>query len=120
MISRMIRPDILQTFQGKLYGRLILPNTPEYDDARKIWNGMIDKHPGMIVRCANYADVISTVLFARSMDIAVSVRGGGHNVAGSALCDDGIVIDLSGMKGIHVDAKNRIARVQGGATLGDL
>jgi hypothetical protein len=115
----MIQPDILQTFQSKLYGRLILPQTPEYDDARKIWNGMIDKHPAMIVRCANYADVITAVLFARSMDFAVSVRGGGHNVAGSSLCDDGIVIDLSRMKGIMVDPVKRTARAQAGLTLGE-
>jgi len=80
---------------------------------------MIDKHPAMIVRCANYADVVSTVLFARSMDIALSVRGGGHNVAGSSLCDDGIVIDLSGMKGIMVDPVRRTARAQAGLTLGE-
>src|SRR5581483_10807516 len=119
MISRMIQPDILQTFQSKLYGRLILPESPEYDDARKIWNGMIDKHPAMIVRCANYADVITTVLFARSMDFVVSVRGGGHNVAGTSLCDDGIVIDLSRMKGIMVDPVKRTARAQAGLTLGE-
>jgi FAD/FMN-containing dehydrogenase len=80
---------------------------------------MVDKYPAMIVRCANYADVISSVLFARSMDMAVSVRGGGHNIAGSALCDGGIVIDLSGMKGIMIDPVRRIARAQAGLTLGE-
>lgn len=119
MTRKLIPPSILQTFQSKLYGRLILPQSPDYDAARKIWNGMIDKHPAMIVRCANYADVITTVLFARSMDIDVSVRGGGHNVAGSSLCDDGIVIDLSGMKGIMVDPVKQTARAQAGLTLGE-
>ena len=74
----------------------------------------------VIARCAGVADVIAAVNFARENELLVAVRGGGHNVSGRALCDGGIVIDLSGMKGIHVNAKNRTARVQGGATLGDL
>jgi len=92
----------------------------EYEKARKIWNASVDKHPGIIARCTGVADVIAAVNFARENALLVAVRGGGHNVAGRALCDDGIVIDLSRMKGIHVDAKNRTAIVQGGATLGDL
>lgn len=118
-MQNKIHPAILQRFQSELYGRLVLPHAPEYDDTRKIWNGMIDKHPAMIVRCANYADVITAVRFARGMDIEISVRGGGHNVAGNALCDDGLVIDLSAMKGIMIDPIKRTARVQAGMTLGE-
>ena len=87
---------------------------------RGIWNASIDKHPGIIARCSGVADVVAAVNFARKNELLVAVRGGGHNVGGRALCDDGIVIDLSGMKGIRVDARNRTARVQGGATLGDV
>src|ERR1700719_684394 len=91
-----------------------------YEKARRIWNASIDKHPGIIARCGSVADVIAAMNFARESELLVAVRGGGHNVSGRAVCDDGIVIDLSGMKGIQVDAKNRTARVQGGATLGDV
>ena len=99
---------------------MIQPADFAYEKARKIWNASIDKHPGIIARCAGIADVMAAVNFARENGLLVAVRGGGHNVSGRALCDDGIVIDLSGMKGIHVNDKNRTARVQGGATLGDL
>ena len=110
----------IKRFQAAFRGEVIQPGDSGYETARKIWNASIDKHPGIIARCAGVADVVAAVNFTRENELLVAVRGGGHNVSGRALCDDGIVIDLSGMKGIHVDAKNLSARVQAGATLGDL
>src|SRR5258705_4129902 len=112
--------DRIERFQAAFRGEVIKPGDSGYEAARKIWNASIDKHPGVIARCSGVADVVAAVNFARENELLVAVRGGGHNVSGKALCDDGIVIDLSGMKGIHVDAKNHTARVQGGATLGDV
>jgi hypothetical protein len=112
--------DRIEQFRAEFRGEAIQPRDSGYEMARKIWNASVDKHPGIIARCSGVADVVAAVNFARENDLLVAVRGGGHNVAGRALCDDGIVIDLSGMKGIHVDAKNHTARVQGGATLGDV
>ncbi|MHA2096588.1 MAG: FAD-binding oxidoreductase [Candidatus Hodarchaeales archaeon] len=110
----------LEKLKSLIQGDVLLPTDTEYDSARRIWNGMIDKCPAMIVRCTGPADVIDAVKFARKHNILVSVRGGGHNVAGNALCDDGMVIDLSRMKGIHVDLKSNTARAQAGVTLGEL
>jgi hypothetical protein len=101
-------------------GPIILPSDANYDTARRIWNASIDKYPGAIACCSGAADVAAAVKFARANDLLVSVRGGGHNVAGRALCDDGLVIDLSAMKGVVVDPQSRTVRVQGGATLGDV
>src|SRR6201993_224435 len=112
--------DRIERFQAGFRGEVIEPGDSGYETARKIWNASVDKYPGIIARCTGVADVIAAVNFARENALLVAVRGGGHNVAGRALCDDGIVIDLSGMKGIHVDAKNLTVTVQGGATLGDL
>ena len=107
-------------FAAGLAGRVIRPADADYDTARSIWNAAIDRHPGLIVRCLGTADVIRAVKFARDNDILVAVRGGGHNVAGRALCDDGLVIDLSWMRGVLVDPESRTVRVQGGALLGDV
>src|SRR3984893_3658544 len=112
--------DRIERFQAAFRGEVIRPGDSGYERARKIWNASIDRHPGIIARCSGVADVVAAVNFARENELLVAVRGGGHNVSGKALCDDGIVIDLSGMKGIHVDAKDHTARVQGGATLGDV
>src|SRR6516164_7694195 len=112
--------DRIERFQASFRGEVIQPGDSGYETARKIWNASIDKRPGIIARCSGVADVVAAVNFARENELLVAVRGGGHNVSGRALCDDGIVIDLSGMKGIHVNAKSRVARAQGGATLGDL
>ncbi len=112
--------DAVEDLKQQIQGDVLLPSDDDYDQARKIWNGMIDKHPALIVRCTGPADVIDAVKFARTHDILVSVRGGGHNVAGNALVDNGMVIDLSRMRGIHVDSKSRTARAQPGATLGEL
>ena len=116
----VVSHDRIERFQAAFRGEVIQPGDSGYETARKIWNASIDKHPGIIARCSGVADVVAAVNFARENELLVAVRGGGHNVSGRALCDDGIVIDLSGMKGIHVDAKNHSARVQGGATLGDV
>jgi hypothetical protein len=110
----------VEELKRDLRGRVILPGDPGYDAARRIWNASIDRYPGLIARCAGVADVVRAVKFARANDLLVAVRGGGHNVGGRALCDDGIVIDLSAMKGIHVDPRRGMARVQAGCTLGDV
>jgi FAD/FMN-containing dehydrogenase len=107
-------------FARTFRGELIWPGDPGYEQARRVWNGMIDKRPALIARCADEADVRAAVNFARQYDVRLSVRGGGHNVAGQAVCDDGLVVDLSGMRDVLVDPVRRTARVQGGATLGDL
>ncbi len=101
-------------------GLLITPEDPEYDDARAVWNGTVDRHPRLIARCTGAADVAAAVRFARDRGLAIAVRGGGHNVAGTAVCDDGIVIDLSAMRSVVVDPSARVAEVQGGALWSDV
>ena len=118
--GNVVSDDRVEAFRTGLRGEVIRPGDPAYDEARRIWNATIDKHPGIIARCSGVADVVDAVNFARENYLLVAVRGGGHNVGGRALCEGGMVIDLSRMKGIHVDAKNRTARVQAGATLGDV
>ncbi len=110
--------DPLGDLRASLRGDLLTSADPAYDEARKLWNGMFDKRPAAIARCAGTADVISAVKFARSNDLAVSVRGGGHNVAGKALRDGALAIDLAPMKGLRVDPKAKTARAQGGVTWG--
>ena len=102
-----------------LFGDVILSDHPDYEAERKVWNGMVDRKPAVIVRCAAAADVVAAVDFARDHGLPVSVRGGGHNVAGSAVCDDGLMIDLSRMKKIEVDPERRIARAEAGLNLGE-
>lgn len=120
MAKYEIGDEQLQEFEAGFQGDLIRADDPDYDDARAVWNGMIDKHPGLLARCAGAADVISSVNFARENDLLVAVRGGGHNVAGTAVCDDGLVIDLSEMTGVRIDPEARTAWVQAGATWADL
>jgi FAD/FMN-containing dehydrogenase len=110
----------LEGFAASLRGALIRPNDAAYDEARQVWNGLIDKRPALIARCAGTADVVECVRFASEHDLLVAVRGGGHNVAGNAVCDGGLVIDLTMMKGILVDPVKRTARAQPGAAWGDL
>ena len=100
-------------------GSILMPASDEYDEARRIWNGMIDRRPAIIARCAGTADVVDAVNFSRENDLLLAVRGGGHNVAGNAVCDGGLMIDLSAMRGVHVDQGARTARAAGGATWGD-
>jgi FAD/FMN-containing dehydrogenase len=111
---------VLEEFKANLGGQLITVADPEYDEVRQIWNGMHDKCPALIARCSGVADVIDSVNFARENNILISVRGGGHNVAGSASNDGGIMIDLSLMKGVRVDSENRIVHAQGGVTWGEI
>jgi FAD/FMN-containing dehydrogenase len=115
-----IGDDKLTYMKRRLNGRLITANDASYDSARRVWNGLIDKRPGIIIRCRETADAISAVKFARDHGLRISVRGGGHNVAGSCLEDNGFVIDLSGMRRVRVDPQNRTVRADGGARLGDL
>jgi FAD/FMN-containing dehydrogenase len=110
----------LQAFKANFHGTLLRSGDADYDAVRQVWNGMIDRRPALIARCTGADDVIAAVNFAREQELLLSVRGGGHNVAGSAVCDGGLMIDLSLMRGVQVDAQARIARVQGGATWGDL
>jgi FAD/FMN-containing dehydrogenase len=110
----------VRELRDELHGELILANDSAYEEARGVWNGMIDRRPALIARCAGSDDVIAAIRFARSEGLTVAVRGGGHNVAGNATCDGGLVIDLSPMKGVTVDAAARTARVQGGLTWGEL
>jgi len=110
----------LQSFKSVFRGQVFEPEDAGYNDARKIWNASIDKRPRLIARCSGIADVVDAVSFGRTNRLLTAVRGGGHNVGGRALCDDGLVIDLSGMRAVHVNSANATVRVQGGATLGDL
>jgi FAD/FMN-containing dehydrogenase len=110
----------VEMFRTALSGRLLRPNDDGYDQARRVWNGNIDRRPGLIARCTGVADVVAAVNFARENDLLVAVRGGGHNAAGHATCDGGIVIDLSLLKGIRVDPTTRIAQVQPGVTWAEL
>ena len=109
----------VKTLDRVFSGELISPSHPRYHDARKVWNGMVDRRPALIARCTNVGDVVEALRFARSAGLRLAVRGGGHNVAGNAVCDDGLVIDLSGMKAIQVDAVGRTARAQPGVVLGE-
>ncbi|AFK19984.1 FAD-binding oxidoreductase [Haloferax mediterranei ATCC 33500] len=120
MAQNALDDRLAEQFEGDLHGPLIRPGDSDYDDARAVWNGMIDKYPGLIAQCSGVADVIRSVNFARENDIPVSVRGGGHNVAGTAVCDDGLVIDCSEMTGVKVDPDAQTAWVQSGATWADL
>ena len=110
----------IETFEAGLRGQLLRPGREGYDTARTVWNAMIDKRPALIARCAGTADVIRSVGLARDHGLIVSVRGGGHNVAGNAVCNDGLMIDLSPMKGIWVDPERRTARAEAGCTWRDL
>ena len=110
----------VQGFRSGFHGQVFEPGEAGYEDARRIWNSSIDKHPRLIARCSGLADVMTAVNFARENNLTAAIRGGGHNVGGRALCDDGIVIDLSAMRAVYVDCATRTVRVQGGATLGDM
>jgi FAD/FMN-containing dehydrogenase len=103
-----------------LTGDVIAPHHPEYETARRVWNGMIDRRPAVIARCADAEDVATAVRFAVEHGLPLAVRGGGHNVAGTAVCDDGVVVDLSPMRAVQVDASRRSVRVEGGATWADV
>jgi FAD/FMN-containing dehydrogenase len=111
---------IVSEFQGRIRGETFLPGHPGYEDARQVWNAMIDRKPALIVRCEVPEDVVHSVRFAGDHDLLISVRGGGHNIAGTAVCDGGLMVDFSRMKKVSVDPVARRATVDPGCTLGDL
>jgi len=115
-----ISKEAIESLEVSLRGRLVLPDSPDYDDLRCIYNGMIDKYPAMIVQCMNVSDVITCVNFGREHRMDTAIRSGGHNGPGLCLVDDGLVIDLSKMKGIRVDPENMTAQVEAGCTWGDV
>ncbi|MBJ7519790.1 MAG: FAD-binding oxidoreductase [Solirubrobacteraceae bacterium] len=112
--------DPATALAGHLTGDVIAPGHPEYDAARSVWNGMIDRRPAVIVRCADADDVAVAVRFAAERGLPIAVRGGGHNVAGTAVCDDGLVVDLSAMRAVRIDPSGATVHVQGGATWADV
>lgn len=116
----MLDQTLIDQFKQTLRGRVISPADPSYDQARKVYNGMIDRRPGLIACCADVADVIASVNLARENRLLVAVRGGGHNAGGLGVCDDGLVIDLSGIKYTHVDPAAKTIRVGGGCIWGDV
>ena len=117
--EKVLEDVVIDKLAASLRGTLLRANDAGYDAARRVWNGMVDKRPALIARCAGTADVIDSVRFAREHDLLVSVRGGGHNYAGKSVCDGGLLIDLSPMKGIHVDPLRRTAQAQPGLRLGE-
>jgi FAD/FMN-containing dehydrogenase len=114
----MLDDAAVQQLSSSIRGTVLTALSPGYTEARTLWNAMIDRRPALIVQCASTDDVEQTVRFARQHDLIIAVRGGGHNIAGNALCDDGLVIDLSKMQGVQVDPQTQRARVEAGATLG--
>jgi FAD/FMN-containing dehydrogenase len=116
----MLTKERVESLRSSLRGELIEPGGSEYDVARKVYNAMIDRHPRLIARCRDVADVITAVNFARDNDLLLAIRGGGHNAGGLGVCDDGLVIDLSRMKGVRVDPGERTVRVEGGCVWGDV
>lgn len=114
-----VQHEEIEEFRSQVRGEVLLPGDPGFDAARTIWNAMIDRKPGLIVRCAGVADVMRSVAFARDHGLLVSVRGGGHNIAGNAVCDEGLMIDLSAMRFVRVNPDTRRAYVEPGATLAD-
>jgi FAD/FMN-containing dehydrogenase len=110
IVSNIGAADLSKTIRGAV----LTADSPGYDEARRVWNGMIDRRPAVIVRCAGVADVVEALRFGRANGLQIAVKGGGHNVAGFAVCEDGLVIDLSPMKGIRVDPVARSVRAEGG------
>src|SRR5579859_7661055 len=115
----MISTKIIREFEKHLPGRILTRAHSDFDRVRKIYNGMIDRKPALIVRCRGTGDVAAAVQLARSRDVPASIRGGGHNFAGKAVLEDGLMIDLSEMTGITLDAKRQTARAQTGLKLGE-
>jgi hypothetical protein len=112
--------EVAGEFSSTFSGQLLRPADAGYEEARRVHNGLVDKRPALIARCRGAADVVDAVNLTRKLGLEVAVRGGGHNVAGRATIDGGLVIDLSPMKGIHVDPKGRTVRAQGGVTWAEL
>src|SRR5213080_4142153 len=119
-VETQLETEALAGLTERVRGPVLTPDAPGYDEARTIWNGLIDRRPALIVQCSGAADVVDAVNFAREQGLVLSIKAGGHNVAGNAVNDGGIVIDLSQMRGVHVDPEAGTVRVQAGATLGDV
>ncbi len=115
MLEGVLESAAIDHFRSRLQGEVLRPGEHHYDDARRVFNAAIDKAPALIARCASVADVVTAIRFAREHRLLVAVRGGGHNVAGNALCDGGLVIDLSRMTAVRVDPAKRRARTEGGS-----
>ena len=117
---RNVQKDIQDEFASKIRGKLIFPESAEYEKTRKVYNGMIDKKPGLIVQCVDVADVMASVDFGRNNNLLTAVRGGGHNAGGLGICNDGLVIDLTGIKFIRVNTSDNTVRVGGGNVWGEV
>ena len=115
-----MKQEAVLEFKSQLRGEVIEPTDPHYDDARKVYNAMISRKPRLIAKCADVADVITAVRFGSQQSLKVSIRGGGHNAGGLGVCDDGLVIDLSPIKYVHVNPTAKTVRVGGGCTWGDV
>ncbi|HXJ69076.1 MAG TPA: FAD-binding oxidoreductase, partial [Verrucomicrobiae bacterium] len=118
--STTLDPSVANDLKKRIQGEILTADSPGYDKVRAIWNAMIDRKPALIARCKTADDVVQCVKFATQHGLLVAVRGGGHNIAGNAVCDGGLLIDLSLMRAVRVDASKRTALVEGGALLGDL
>jgi FAD/FMN-containing dehydrogenase len=114
-----ISKEATENLKSKVKGQIVLPSDPSYDEIRQIWNAMIDRRPALIVRCAEASDVPHAISFARENGLEISIRGAGHNIAGNALCDNGVMIDFSAMRNVRVDAEKKRAYVEPGAILAD-
>ena len=119
-IAKSLDASVIEEFASQIRGKIILPGDEIYDETRKVYNAMINKHPGIIVKCVDVADVIHAVNFGRENNLLVAVRGGGHNGGGLGICDDGLVIDLSGIKFVRVDIAEKTVRVGGGNVWGEV
>ena len=115
-----LQEDTIRKFKESFRGEVLLSDDTGYDDARSIWNAMIDRRPALIARCLGIADVVTCVKFARERGVILSIKGGGHNIAGLAVCEGGLMLDMSRMRGVWVDPATRTARAQAGCLLGDV
>jgi FAD/FMN-containing dehydrogenase len=119
-VTAAIDASALSRFREGFAGEIVLPEDAGYDAARTVWNGMIDRQPAIVVRPTGVADILTALQFAREQELQIAVRSGGHSIPGFSTCDGGMVIDLSSMRGVRVDPERRVARVNGGALLGEL
>jgi FAD/FMN-containing dehydrogenase len=115
-----MKSKIISNLVSDIRGDVVLPEDPGYEQARKVYNAMIDKRPAVVVKCVDIADFSAAVRFAYEHNLLLAVRGGGHNGGGLGMCDDGMVVDLSRMKGVRVNPERRTVRVEGGCTWGDV
>src|SRR5688572_21802959 len=119
-LGAQVDRSLIDALRSQLRGPLLVPGEPGYEDARSIWNAMIDRRPAAIARCLGVADVVAGVKFAAEHGITLSIKGGGHNISGLAVCDGGLMLDMSLMRGVFVDPSTRTARAQAGCLLGDV